>query len=260
MSTGQIGTIITLLNKLQLDSITSVVPSGSTFITYNTQYCIRVAALNTNNVPLDYGSVCCVLTPNPVINVATNQCNSSTPLASLNTWINATTGITNSTGYKWEVTNMLTSQVGTITTSLPKLQLTSITSIVPTSPTFLTNNTQYCIRVAALNTNNVPLNYGSVCCVLTPLLRESSNSFNENFNIITSPNPFNTNFTLNIESPSKEAVSIKVYDMLGKLVDDLTVDYLNSNNLTIGDNYTSGIYTILITQGENSESVRIVKQ
>ncbi|OYU83037.1 MAG: hypothetical protein CFE24_13160 [Flavobacterium sp. BFFFF2] len=55
-------------------------------------------------------------------------------------------------------------------------------------------------------------------------------------------------------------VQVAVYDMLGKQVEQFSVEANELENRSLGTNYTSGIYNVMITQGDNQQVVRIVKK
>jgi len=47
--------------------------------------------------------------------------------------------------------------------------------------------------------------------------------------------------------------------MLGKLVESISTDYISINQLEIGSQYQSGLYNVIIQQGENIKSVKVIK-
>lgn len=73
------------------------------------------------------------------------------------------------------------------------------------------------------------------------------------------PNPFNDTFKFNVNTSSNEILSIKIYDMLGKLIENNNSSISDINNLEIGKNYSKGIYNIVVTQGENIKTLRVIK-
>jgi hypothetical protein len=80
------------------------------------------------------------------------------------------------------------------------------------------------------------------------------------FTAIAYPNPFAENFMINVTSSSQEMVGLKVYDMIGRLIEQREVKVSDLENSTIGDSYPSGVYNILVTQGEEVKTVRVVKR
>jgi hypothetical protein len=79
------------------------------------------------------------------------------------------------------------------------------------------------------------------------------------FDVISSPNPFNQTFKLNISTSSEESVTIKVYDMIGKLIEDKTVEASQLENLEIGSKLSTGVYNVIVKQGTNEKTVRVIK-
>lgn len=81
-----------------------------------------------------------------------------------------------------------------------------------------------------------------------------------NFIVLVSPNPFTDSFKIGIPTVGQNTIAIKVYDMLGKQIENKNVEKSELENLNIGSNYPSGIYNINVSQGENSQTVRIIKR
>ena len=79
----------------------------------------------------------------------------------------------------------------------------------------------------------------------------------KDFNVIAYPNPSSSEFTLDIQSSSKGAAGIKVYDMVGKLIEQRQIE---SSSIQIGANYPSGIYILKVNQGGNQKALRIIKK
>ena len=74
------------------------------------------------------------------------------------------------------------------------------------------------------------------------------------------PNPFAENFKLDITTSSEEALQIKVYDMLGKLVENRILETTELEGFEAGANYPSGVYNVIVTQGEETKTLRIIKR
>ena len=91
----------------------------------------------------------------------------------------------------------------------------------------------------------------------------STNTFKgktSDFDVISFPNPFNSTFQLDFKSISDDKVDLKVYDMVGKLVESRKFDISEINNQKTGSNYPSGIYNVIVTQGENAKTLRVIKK
>jgi hypothetical protein len=106
--------------------------------------------------------------------------------------------------------------------------------------------------------------YGESCSVTTfrdvPNFVKSMNLDTTNFNVVTYPNPFTENFYLNLTSLSEEKVTVMVYDMTGKLLERKEVAPSELNELQIGTNFASGIYNVIVSQGTNTKSLRVIKK
>ena len=74
------------------------------------------------------------------------------------------------------------------------------------------------------------------------------------------PNPYSASFGLSLTSASEENVSIKVYDMTGKQVDQREVAPSQMAEQQLGDNYPSGVYNIIVTQGTEVKTLRVIKR
>ena len=84
---------------------------------------------------------------------------------------------------------------------------------------------------------------------------------NENpFRVNASPNPFASNFNLNIETPSTEEVTITVYDMIGKLIEVHQVRPREMAFLQIGGAFSTGLYNVIVVQGSEVKTLRVVKR
>lgn len=99
--------------------------------------------------------------------------------------------------------------------------------------------------------------------VFTKTTSLSTDTFLENtnsFNVIAYPNPFESVFQLDFKTTSNDEVDMKVYDMNGKLVEVRKLDTAVLKSLNAGNNYTSGIYNVILTQGQNAKTVRVIKK
>ncbi|WP_162128259.1 virginiamycin B lyase family protein [Flavobacterium phycosphaerae] len=80
------------------------------------------------------------------------------------------------------------------------------------------------------------------------------------FDVVAYPNPYNDNFHLNLNTTSSAIVSVSVYDMTGKLLDKKAIGVDEALELAIGEGYASGVYTIIVTQGDHVKNLRVVKR
>ena len=80
------------------------------------------------------------------------------------------------------------------------------------------------------------------------------------FVVLAYPNPFNSIFQLDLKSASSDPIEMKVYDMLGKLVETRSFDSAQKTTQNLGSNYASGVYNVILTQGQKTKAVRMIKK
>ncbi|MBC7847220.1 MAG: SdiA-regulated domain-containing protein [Flavobacterium sp.] len=94
----------------------------------------------------------------------------------------------------------------------------------------------------------------------TTLGVNSPSEIANSFKVITFPVPYASTFQLELTSVSNEPVEMKVYDMTGKLVEIRQFETIEIKNQNIGSYYPSGIYNIIITQGKEAKTLRVIKK
>jgi hypothetical protein len=219
---------------------------------YGTTYSIRVAAL-VNGIYGDYGVSCDVTTPVivtntvPTTNIIPSLC--GTTLATLSSKITAVM-VTGATNGRYEITKAGSAPV-VYEVASTVIQLAQTGVVVD-------YNTAYTIRVAAF-VGGVWGNYGTSCTVTTPAA-PGGKLMAKTFEVSAYPNPYDTAFNLNLETPSKENVTIAVYNMMGKLVETHQVNPMEIANLQLGSNFSTGIYNVIVSQGDNSKAVRLIRK
>ncbi|RAR46209.1 T9SS type A sorting domain-containing protein, partial [Flavobacterium lacus] len=82
----------------------------------------------------------------------------------------------------------------------------------------------------------------------------------DGFKAIAFPNPFANSFAIDVKTSNTEPVSLTVYDMAGRLLEVKEVKAADVTNYQFGDRYPSGVYNVVVTQGEETKTVRVVKQ
>jgi hypothetical protein len=80
-----------------------------------------------------------------------------------------------------------------------------------------------------------------------------------NYNVILYPNPSVSTFSLNLVSDSDADVEISVFDLQGRNIENKTISKDNLNSIALGANLPSGIYNVIVKQGENIKSQRLIK-
>jgi hypothetical protein len=80
------------------------------------------------------------------------------------------------------------------------------------------------------------------------------------FSVVAYPNPSNNVFNFKVNGASDEAVSILVFDMTGRQIENKVVKYNDIENISLGQNYSSGVYNVIVSQGMNNKTVRLIKK
>ena len=225
-------------------------------ILYSTTYSIRVS-VKLYNEWQPYGDSCNVTTPvAPLTKLQTSQCGIT--LASGNATVLTATAVTVAQMYRFEVS--LGSSVYTYDTASSSVRSFKLTDVSGLS---LVSGTTYGVRVA-IKANGVWQPYGLSCNVTTfgaaPSILKMDIVAEDDFNAISYPNPFKENFNLHLTSSSLEKVSVIVYDMAGRLIEQREVNPEALSGLQVGDNYPSGVFNVIVKQGENNKTIRVIKR
>lgn len=245
MTTMQVQTIDKALRVFTLTQL----PSYAFDRTYQVEVAIRY-----NNVwqPF-YGLPCTVTTPVATTKVQPAQCGAN--FTNLNTPIMANP-VAFATGYRFKITDLSTMEEQIIDRPIRDFRLSNVA--------FATTNKDYSIAVAVRNTNGVYMPYGEACNVstysditITKLAQESSS---KELIAVAYPNPFSNSFGISLENYSQEQVEINVYSMLGTLVEAKQVDSNSIHEVSLGNAYPSGVYNVIVAQGSNVKTLRIVKR
>ncbi len=126
-----------------------------------------------------------------------------------------------------------------------------ITGTKPETPTTLTSdqtatwNALSCLYDITTNQLNVPNGLTTIAV---------------KFNAVLYPNPFSTNFKLDLTTSSYEKVNLNVYDLTGRLIEVHNIDVSEIANQEMGNNYQSGVYTIILTQDLDVKILRVIKR
>lgn len=81
-----------------------------------------------------------------------------------------------------------------------------------------------------------------------------------NIEVTSYPNPFSTSFKMNVVSQSEEPIAVQVTDMVGRIVENDVIHSFELSEKEIGHAYPVGVYNIVLTQGSETATFRIVKQ
>jgi hypothetical protein len=74
------------------------------------------------------------------------------------------------------------------------------------------------------------------------------------------PNPYSTNFTLSLDTPSDSMVYVSVFDMTGKLIENREVMPSDLEDLQLGSNWSTGVYNVIVAQDNQVKTMRMIKK
>ena len=80
------------------------------------------------------------------------------------------------------------------------------------------------------------------------------------FDLVAYPNPSNNVFNFKINGANDETVSLLVFDMTGRQIENKVVNANDVKNISLGQNYSGGVYNVMVAQGMNSKMFRLVKE
>ena len=108
-------------------------------------------------------------------------------------------------------------------------------------------------------------NQDSVCATFTLAPRTSSCNTSclissTGMDVKVSPNPYSENFKVNVTTSNEDKVKLSVYDMTGRLVEAFEVNPSDLINFQVGDQYPSGVYNLIVTQGDEVKTLRVIKR
>lgn len=224
---------------------------------YNTTYSIRVAVNDVAGVFGNYGPSCSITTPSLFSGpnaLATPQCGTTLPQSFTKILI---VGGPYCVDYKVLVTPPVGPPVE-ITMVPPVINFKLSTLFGPVPP-----NAVYGIQIKARTTGGYS-NYTSPCYVTTPgasALRFASDSADEfEGGVSVYPNPFSSSFAVQMISNSDLPVQLQVYDMLGRQLESKTVSIKSLESEQLGANYPAGVYNVILSQGQTTRSLRVIKR
>ncbi|RYG94185.1 MAG: T9SS type A sorting domain-containing protein, partial [Alphaproteobacteria bacterium] len=222
----------------------------STF-TYGTTYLVEVA-IKTNGAFSGFGSPCTITTPAvPTL----TQCGGLIPSRAT---IIYTTSLNRVTSYRFEITDMATFQTTTIDRPTHWFTFNMVPGATPGG--------QFAVRVAVMTTG-VWSPMSDACMITGPGTSRTITKDEETtlaptiaLSVIAYPSPYVESFSLDLETSSEERVQVKVYDMIGKIIDDQSFEVNAIEMQQFGQRYASGVYNVIVRQGEVIKTLRVIKR
>lgn len=217
---------------------------------FATTYFVEVALRNLDGTYLPYNVGCTLTTSNfPTTSIVVEQCGYTA--LSNKEYINATV-VTGATNYRFFVSRASAPiYSNTIDRPLYSFSLSMFPGLVA--------GTTYDVQVA-VKIGGIWGPFGAVCQITTPGVVRTLNVANTEFKVMAYPNPYSEEFKLDVITSADSAIQIRVYDMLGKQVENRNVEVVDVENFQIGANYPSGVYNVIVSQGENVKTLRVIKR
>uniref|UniRef100_UPI00404A27EE GEVED domain-containing protein n=1 Tax=Flavobacterium sp. TaxID=239 RepID=UPI00404A27EE len=218
----------------------------ATGIMAGTTYDVSVATM-FNGVWSEYGSVCTVTTPAalPTTQLHSSFCNGTVSSLGSNFYAS---GIVGATAYKFKT--MINGEDVEVVRPNARCFMVAF-------PGAMMDQT-YSIEVA-VQIGGVWSEYGTACNLTvgtSGVSKQDVSGAAQAFDIKAYPNPFMNQITLSLSNENTQS-DIMVYDMTGKLIQQIATE---ETSLEIGNDWSKGIYLVQIVQGQETKSVRIVKQ
>jgi len=92
-------------------------------------------------------------------------------------------------------------------------------------------------------------------------VREREPSLPVRFSIMSAPNPFNSQTKIYINLPVPSTPELQIYNLLGQLVERITLGRLQSGVHTVyftGDNLSSGTYLVVLQDGKSMSTTKLL--
>ena len=243
-------------NLLQLSGIS---------IKFGAQYSVRVKVqVPTASGPqwsTVYGAACSVFTP-LAVEAAIEGCGVETGIApaAMTTLIYATP-VGGATQYKFTMTDgMAYTQTYTTPSRYFKLSnFNTLQALTPGGTYSVTVEVQVYGFYYPGKDCNILVPGGAPIVPLTRAVVETNNTMGE-FKAVAYPNPYGESFALNLISNSTSPVSVAIYDMAGRLLETREFNYEKLASQKLGERYPSGVYSIIVNQDEETQTIRVVKK
>ena len=216
---------------------------------YGSTYRIEVAVKTTGNYS-GFGSPCEVSSP-----AAPQLINCSAVIATPSSLV-AATSLLGVTQYRFQIIRVSDNATTAIDRNVNHFSFNLVPGYSP--------GVAYNVRVAVMTVGTWSP-FGDVCTVTSPgtaarFTPEADPSTSETFKAVAYPNPFASAFAIDVTSSATAPVQLKVYDMTGRMIESRDVNTADLNTLQVGDRYPSGVYNVIVTQGANVETLRVIKR
>ena len=219
---------------------------------YGTNYRIEVAVKSTGSFG-GFGAACEIISP-----VVPSLINCGGYVVHGTTLIKASS-VAGVTQYRFRITRTSDNAAATIDRNTNYFTFNMVTP-----PIFNTGAT-YAVRIAVMTTGTWSP-FGDACEIVVPgsaakeMPKVKEATAAASFKVMASPSPFTSDFGIDVTSSSQKDIQLKIYDMLGKLIESREVKISDLNLEKIGAQYPSGVYNIVIGQDGIVKTLRVIKR
>lgn len=220
---------------------------------FGTVYRIEVAVKTTGGFG-GFGAPCEVNSPS-----APSLINCGGSVASGTATV-AATSVQGATQYRFQITRMSDNASATIDRNTNWFIFNSIPAQI------FAPGVAYAVRVAVLTTGSWSP-FGDACEITSPGMTAKGMSTNmmkapaaSEIKVATYPNPFTTDFALDMTTSSQSNVTLKVYDMIGKLMESREIKLSDLDMQKVGTQYPSGVYNVVVSQDGIVKTLRVIKR
>lgn len=218
--------------------------------TYGTDYIIEVA-VKTTGAYSGFGAACIITSPAVPSLVS---CGTTVALPSSYVY---TSSMNKATSYRFELTQLdeFGNPSGSTLIDRP-LHYFNFSNV----PNYV-RGAQYSVRVSVM-TSGIWSPASEPCIITAPGTARiaADNQKLEAMNVTVFPNPYNEAFNFNFVTSSEEQVTIAIYDMTGRVIENKQLEVKQVEVSNFGQNYPAGVYNVVFTQGADVKTLRVIKR
>ena len=222
---------------------------------YDANYSVSCAVRNTDGSFLPYGSSCTIQAPkHPTTQVRGTQCNDYA-VTSYSERISAD-AVQSAAQYRFRLFNEAQAYNFQVDRVLNNFRLSDFPGLVA--------GENYSVQVAVRMPNQLDFGpYSKTCTLVVPSIArtiEDTSVTGVAFDAQVYPNPYAEQFYFKVTTASQASFTIQVYDMMGRAIETRTVNADAIESTEVGATYPSGIYNVILTQGNDIKSLRVIKR
>jgi hypothetical protein len=235
------------LRDFRLNLVTNFV------VQFGKSYQIRVAVRNTDGSYLPYGPTCNIYTPVfPTSSLQTVQCNNYVvPNNATQIYASSYPG---AISYVFNLSLAGPASGIEVVKQLRAFTLNDFAGMLIPGAT-------YNVRVRLVfNGTDLAGPYGKTCTIVVPGTARQIKDEGMAFGALAYPNPFLDSFNINVTTSVHEKIVVKVYDMTGRLLENRSANASEVETLTVGENFPSGVYNVIVSQGDEAKTLRVIKR